>query len=152
MSAIAAVSRNIKTMADGTLRLTIDIEPSSAQDAFKLFGMPDVPMAIARLTQESAQVAAQEETIEADKPRNEHFTGLCKLAIDWCADSEFANWLKFEGYGDGSKEYAKAYIYEICNIESRKELNTNKAAAAIFDAEIRGPYMQYIFEQGRGQQ
>ena len=90
MSAIEAVTRTCKTMSDGTLRLTVDISPIHAQDAFKLFGMPDVPMAIARLTQDAAKQSAQAETIEADKPKGGQ---LAKLAGMWCALLSFWNWV-----------------------------------------------------------
>lgn len=54
-SVIPITTRTCKTMADGTLRLQVDIEPTYAQQAFALFGQPDQPGALARLTQEAAQ-------------------------------------------------------------------------------------------------
>ena len=49
MSAIPCSSVSMRTMADGTLRLSIDIEPANAQDAFRLFAAPGTPAAIAAL-------------------------------------------------------------------------------------------------------
>ena len=49
MSAIPASSVSLKTMADGTLRISFDIEPIHAQDAFKLFAAPGTQAAIAAL-------------------------------------------------------------------------------------------------------
>lgn len=39
----------ITTLVDGTLRITIDIEPVSAPKAFLAFGLPGTPVAIAAL-------------------------------------------------------------------------------------------------------
>lgn len=63
---IEAVSRTAKTMADGTLRLTFDIAPTHAKQAFSMFGMPELPVAIARLTQQASLQSAQDETINAE--------------------------------------------------------------------------------------
>lgn len=38
---VEASSVTVKTMADGTLRLSVDIEPRYARVAFGLFGSPD---------------------------------------------------------------------------------------------------------------
>lgn len=54
----------VKTMADNTLRITIDIEPRHAQAAFAMFGMRGTPVAVARLTPE----AAVEQTRKDDAP------------------------------------------------------------------------------------
>lgn len=56
-SVIQFTSRTARTLVDGTLRLSVDIEPSFANAAFKLFSMPGTPGAIAALTNESAQAA-----------------------------------------------------------------------------------------------
>jgi hypothetical protein len=138
MSAIEAVSRNVKTLADGTLRLSIDISPVYAKDAFTMFGMPDVPLAIVRLTQEAAKQSAQEETIA-----KERITGLALLAVEWCQDAAFQKWTQTE-----NAYQAKKRVCEICGIESRKELNTNTQAAAVFQQEIRAPYMQFLRDSG----
>ena len=91
MSAIEAVTRNVKTLADGTMRLSVDISPIHAQEAFKLFGMPDVPLALARLHIQSTQAIAQAETIaqaEAVSPAPK-LTGLAFLAVQWCKQPMF---------------------------------------------------------------
>ena len=54
MSAILATSGAIRSLVDGTLRLTVDIEPKDAQAAFALFGKPGSPVALARITNEAA--------------------------------------------------------------------------------------------------
>lgn len=143
MSAIEAVSRKCSTLADGTLRITIEISPIHAQDAFKLFGMPDVPMVIARLTQEAAKQSAQDETIAADKPKGGQ---LAKLAGMWCDEPKFWDWINtLDGWILIEDENeAKCYVYEKCEIGSRAELDNNPEAAEKFHNLIRIPYSEYL--------
>lgn len=148
MSAIEAISRTVKTMADGTLRLTVDISPIHAQDAFSLFGMPDVPLALARLNIQASQAIAQQETI-AKEPK-EPLTGLALLAVQWCQEPKFWEWINstHSDYEVDKDSIAKNFILNQCEIESRKELNTSTQAAATFQQDIRGPYMQWLRDEG----
>lgn len=68
MTVIAASSVNVKTMADDTLRLTVDIEPRHAQEAFAMFGSRGTPLALARLTQSAAGEAMAKDTESEARP------------------------------------------------------------------------------------
>lgn len=46
---IEGATARISTLVDGTLRVTIDIEPRDAQAAFRLFGTPGTAVALAAL-------------------------------------------------------------------------------------------------------
>jgi len=46
---IAASSVKLSTLVDGTLRITVEVEPSHALAAFELFRSPGTPMALAAL-------------------------------------------------------------------------------------------------------
>jgi hypothetical protein len=46
---VQGATARISTLADGTLRLIVDIEPRDAQAAFRLFGSPGTAVAIAAL-------------------------------------------------------------------------------------------------------
>ena len=143
MSAIAAVSRNVKTLADGTLRLTIDIEPNNAQEAFKYFGMPDVPMAIARLTQEASIEHAQTGTINEPKGG----AGSQWLAVR-CGEPVFWRFIEFAvGLNDGwieSVEMCDAEVKLYLNIISKKEVDNNKLNEQRFREMIRNPYTDWV--------
>ena len=67
MTAIMAVTRNLRTLTDGTVRLQVDIEPNDAIDAMKLFGVPTTPIAIAQLRPEFTVQAQQTKTIEQEQ-------------------------------------------------------------------------------------
>lgn len=147
MDAIEAVSRTVKTMSDGTLRLTVDISPIHAQDAFKLFGSPDVPMALARLTIEASKERAQAEMVE-DKPKG----GLLSqwLAVR-CGEPEFWKFMENEliKLHDGvffinNETDCDIHVKEFLQITSKKELDNNQSAADAFHKLIRQPYAKWM--------
>ncbi len=91
---------------------------------------------------------------EARKP---HFPdGLTGLSVRWCADMHFQMWLQdnfplewaaaeglatdFGNHAATDEAQSKGVILQMCGITSRKELNTNPAAAGHFDELIRLPY------------
>ncbi|MCP4470163.1 MAG: hypothetical protein GY815_05670 [Gammaproteobacteria bacterium] len=100
-------------MADGSLRLQIDIRPDDAQRAFKLFGTPNSAVALARLTDE---VAVEEERPGKKKkgPFGESAralvqSGFFRTPNIWAGigpDSEFLEWLKHQKSAlSGKRDY-----------------------------------------------
>ena len=63
-AAILASTNTVKTLADGSMRLTLTIEPRHAVEAFTLFGQPGIAVALAKLTPEAAISDARKEMIE----------------------------------------------------------------------------------------
>lgn len=143
MDAIEAVSRTVKTMSDGTLRLTVDISPIHAQDAFKLFGSPDVPMALARLNLEASKQRAQAETIE-DKPKGGFLSQWLAMR---CNEPEFWEFVQAHSYCphevnsfDSCDKEIKLYL----GIKSKSEIDNDKGAEARFHELIRIPYAKWL--------
>lgn len=128
MSVIEASTVSVKTMADDTLRLTVDIEPRHAKAAFELFGSRGTAVAL----------AAIKSTPDApvDKPKGGQ---LAKLAGIWCADARFQEWI-----GADDEDDARQMIYNLCGIKSRAELDHDKQAEAVFHKEVRIPYSEWI--------
>lgn len=121
------------TLADGTLRLVIDIEPRHAQDAFALFHEPGTEVVLARLNLKAEAAPEQQQEEPKEKPGQ-----LCVMACKFCADPQFQKWL-----GVYDEEEAKAMILEDCGIASRKDLDSNHEAAQKFLNDFRGPFMAY---------
>lgn len=148
MSAIPAASVSLKTMADGTLRISFDIEPQHAQDAFRLFAAPGTPVAIAALQVGYASIV---EPIEPNREPNEKPKGgpLSKLAGMWCADKDFQHWIDSEmSFFCRTSFDAADFIREVCNIKSRVELDHDLDKAERFNALIRGPYSKWLIARG----
>lgn len=138
MTAIPASSVNLKTMADGTLRVSFDIEPMHAQDAFKLFAAPGTQAAIAALKAGTYL----EQPKEPEKPKGGE---LARLAGIWCADPKFWAWINSvsEGYVSNESD-AAAWVRRTCDVESRAELDNDKPSADYFHQAIRRPYTEYL--------
>ena len=137
MSAIPAASVSMKTMSDGTLRISFDIEPIHAQDAFKLFAAPGTQAAIAALKAGTYLEQAPE------KPKGGE---LARLAGIWSNDPRFWGWVNKRGSGriaDNAEEAAE-WIRGTCGVDSRAELDNQDAAAVKFQTRIRQPFMAYM--------
>jgi len=102
LSAILGSSTKCSTMADGTLRIQVDIKPEDAQNAFKLFGTPGSAIALARITDAAA--------VEIDRPKPEKgpygkfaqalvASGFFRIPRVWegiGTDEEYLEWVKHQ--------------------------------------------------------
>jgi hypothetical protein len=140
MTAIACSSGTAKTLADGTLRIFFDFEPMYKDDAFRLFGTPGTPAAIAALQVGYAAVKELEPKTAIGP--------LCMLSVKWCKEPEFWKWLETDPENAAHSEKGAAMcVTAICGVDSRKDIDTNPQAAKIFHRQIRGPYSKYLIAQ-----
>ncbi|MGZ3235766.1 MAG: hypothetical protein ACXU8A_00150 [Burkholderiaceae bacterium] len=140
MSAILGTFVNIKTMADGTPRIVLDLQCTLA-DVASMGMIPGTPFGIARITNE-ASVTPQPEVAEPKTKAGE----LCIMACNFCKDPEFWKWISATHYQCTLEETAKEFILEGCDVDSRKELDTDPIAAAHFHNEIRRPFLAWKSE------
>lgn len=146
--AVMGATGTVKTMADGTFRLLVDIEPRFAQEAFRLFGAPGTPVALARITGEAAVAhdRAQQQPVEQPPAAPEKPQGgqLARLAGMLCQQPDFWRFLgsQFEQDAPEDAEQAAALLRAACGIESRAELDHNADAENFFHENIRIPYLR----------
>jgi hypothetical protein len=138
MSAIPCASVSLKTMADGTLRISFDIEPMHAQDAFKLFAAPGTPAAIAALAVGYAAVV--NDSLTTEKPKG---GPLSIEAASMCRRPEFWAW-----YGATNEQRAADAMKQQLGITSRAQLDHNEDAKARFIKDFRGPFMKHLIARG----
>jgi hypothetical protein len=141
VTVIEASSVRVQTMADSTLRLTVDIEPRFAQQAFALFGTVGTPIALAGLKAGYA--------VKSDEPKGP-VGPLCLWAVQRCEELKFRDWLGQHALRTVPVDAkgAKEIICNACNIKSRRELDTNEVAAAIFKRKVMQPYSTWLEKQG----
>lgn len=141
MSAIQASSAGVKDMADGSLRITFEFDPRYAKDAYALFGARGTSCAIAALTQAASTQAARKETIQEPKER----AGVYRImACKFSKDVKFHEWLNTIGYSGVTAEgQARAAILDICNITSRKDLDSSDEARHAFLTQVRTPFFDW---------
>jgi len=137
---IEASSGTYRSRVDGTIVLSVEIDPRFRADALALFGMPGTPLALAAL--KTGYAAAEE---QSDKPAKKDTRGpLCREACDYCEMREFQEWIaQIGGNTVSTADCAKEYILSICNIESRKQLDMIPNAADRFIRNIRVPFMRW---------
>jgi len=143
MSDIAAVigaSATVRTLVDGSLKISIDIEPRHAQAAFALFGAPGTPVALARITNEAAVEQDRAAQREPEKPKG---GVLAKEAAMLCELPTFREFCE-EQDADGAADW----IRFTCNVASRADLDNSESAAALFKSKVRGPYMKWMQSRG----
>lgn len=102
-AAFLGSSSSARTMADGSLRITVDLSPMDAIGAFTAFGTPGSAVAIARITNE---VAVEESRPKADKPVKGPYGEYAKKLVQsgffmspdvWAAvgtDKDYLEWVK----------------------------------------------------------
>lgn len=85
-----------------------------------------------------------------DFKQREPLGDLCWRAVQWCKEPEFLSWLT--AHGDFNEaltpETAANVIRGWCQVESRKELDTNPDAARRFNIHIRAPYQKFLIARG----
>jgi hypothetical protein len=82
------------------------------------------------------------------QPRKDVRGPLCREACDYCAMPSFWEWLLAErGKIDSSEPEAKAWILRVCDIKSRKELDTDRQAGDDFVKLVRVPFMRWQRER-----
>lgn len=142
MSAIEASSVRVNTLADGTLRLTLDIEPRNALAAFTLFGAPGTPLALAALRTQPEKPA------KLEKPKGP------PLHSQWlamrCGEYEFQCWVHAR-WSDHGKEipampmadFIAEVVRRVLGVKSRSEIDTDPEAFKRFEDLIRKPWAEH---------
>lgn len=152
MSAIPASSVSLKTMADGTLRITFDVEPSQAQDAFRLFAAPGTQVAIVALKDGSFLEQPEAEIPVSVPVSRAHMGDCCYRTVMWCQDKTFWAFLSHafpsaDTVNNASE--AGELVKFICAVDSRKELDTDSEANKAWHRLIREPYRLYLESPAR---
>lgn len=145
-AAILASSVSIRSLSDGTLRLSVDIEPSDAQAAFALFGKPGSPIAIARVTNESA---VAHDRRQQEQPAERKPLSLASKVALTCQELSFADFLRAfdpDGFGavedSGWAEPAGQYVRDFCGVTSRAEIKPDTRAAGLWE-DLRAEYEHF---------
>jgi hypothetical protein len=135
MTAISGTRRQYKEMADGTLRVSIDIDPSFKTQFLEMFGSIDMPVALAPLHPDFEQ--PKEEEKPKGGPLAESAGRLCETQTfrDFLKERYFYSWLANEFLTPSGS--AAEVVREICKVESRAEIDHKEVAAKRFHELMR---------------
>ena len=135
MSIIEASSGTYRSRVDGTIVLSVEIEPQYRAAALALFGQPGTSMALAAL---KAGHAA----------KSDEGTGYwCFRAVQRCKEQEFWRWItetSLQSKAPNSEAEAAKVVREVCGVESRNELDTNIKAREVYQKKFEFPYITWL--------
>jgi len=132
MTALYGTFVRLQTMADGGVRLVLDLGCSLA-DIAALNLMPGAAFGLARITGESTIAPIKDEPVPKAKSGP-----LCRLSCQFCTDPQFWDW---SGAHDESQ--AKKFVLDACQVDSRKEIDDCTIAADLFHERVRHPFMAW---------
>lgn len=129
MTAISGTRRQMKEMADGTIRVMIDIDPIHRRSFLEIFPAIDMPVALAPLVADFEHLQKEEEPAKGG--------ALAKLAGMLCKNPEFIDFFNLDDEAE-----AENTVRIVCGIKSRAELDHNIDAASTFHREFRIPFAE----------
>jgi hypothetical protein len=147
---------------NGGCKVTFWLADPSDLEPFRAMTVRKGNQAGQRLMAALVEVGDDERPVqEPEKPKG---GPLSELAGQWCRRDDFKQWIRpvydrimggdGTGYGDvtpedvgGEEKYAAHAICVICEINSRRELDHNAEAAALFHTLIREPYAKWQQER-----
>jgi hypothetical protein len=145
MTALYGTFVRLQTMADGGVRLVLDLGCSLA-DIAALNLIPGAAFGLARITGESTIAPIEDQPVPKTKSGP-----LCRLACTLCASEDFQAYhneirLRHSGieYGGSNEGDCKQYILGICGVYSRKELDGNPSIENRFHQKIRIPFLEWM--------
>ena len=145
MSAIEGASVRIKTMSDGTLQLTINIEPVDAIRAFTLFGAPGTPVALAAL--KVGHAMASDEPVAAPEPKG---GPLSQWLAQRCNEPVFRKWAYAEirGFSNVHPDYFDTGICSLIGVNRKREIDSDQYAPTRLKTLVMQPYAEWLKKRG----
>ena len=126
----------------GGAKVTFWLQSSEALDAFRDLTARKGNTAGHRFACVLVEIGEDEQPVQ--QPRKDTRGPLCKEACDLCENAVFQKWVAtVGGNAKATAQCAKEVILSVCGIESRKELDTNPAAAEKFIKVIRMGFMRH---------
>lgn len=146
------------------MRISFDVEPAHAREAFQLFATPGTQSALAALRdgsflEQSATVddlpekqavgqhkhLIHNEKSVSTKPK---MGDACLLAVQLCKEPQFWEWVELEaGLQCQNDRDARNYICWVCGVVSRKDIDGNPSALNFWYQNICKPYRDYQTKQ-----
>lgn len=136
----------MKELADGTLRIQVDIDPQFRAQFFQWFGQIDMPIALAPL------VADFEEADPEPEPQSKPKGGsLARLAGHLCNDPEFQQFVsvtyKVTLFAGSYAEDCAQWLRDYCGVSSRAEIDGDQEATEAFH-RVRGGWIKWRAARG----
>jgi hypothetical protein len=106
--------------------------------------VPGVPFAVARLTQQAAAIPPDTPAPAPAEPTEDRGGALAQWVAMRCNEEEFWRFLGKLGHAVTNGKEAAEAVRRICNVQSRKEFDTDPAAEQRFHERIRIPFGRFL--------
>lgn len=146
----------------GVTRIVVELPIEMHVEATKLFYQQRVLVTLAPGTVEGAFGIrgddAPTQTVEqVTRPTRPPIGSVCKLAVQWCADARFHDWLAGAypedwGLAEAASDEEKASIVVrlLCDVASRRELDERPARDA-FMGLVHAPFREYLKQRAEAE-
>lgn len=125
----------------GGRKVTFLLPPDTTEHQFKPFTSKQKGIAGQRFMSVLVQVDEHEQPVKQEETRP-----LASVAAMICKDKDFWTWLNEAKWCGGtifSEELAKQWVCDMLDIESRRELDLDKAKGELFMRDIYAPFMEF---------
>lgn len=136
---------------NGGCKVTFWLPDATELDAFRALTVRKGNTAGHRFMAALVEIGDDEQPVQQPQPEKAKGGPLAKLAGMLCADPNFWEFLNDEFMLPAdvtNAEQAAMVIRNVCQIESRAELDSNLEAEMDFHASIRGPWLKYRAARG----
>ncbi len=150
------------------VQVTFALAESSELDKFKGLDGKRFMAVLVQIGDDEQPVTGNPATANTGKShiQREPLGDLCWRAVQWCKDPVFYSFiapvydraLGGQGLGTGDiyvgrdvatrEDFCRHAILVLCEIQTRKELDTNPEAARKFNELIRAPYQKHLIARG----
>jgi hypothetical protein len=121
--------------------ITLQLADAADLERFKTMTLAKGKQAGQRLAAVMVEVGDNEQPVIQPKQK---VGELCIMACKFCVDKTFWKWLERHFNADCTSESEAAdIIYDLCEITSRKQLDTDPSAAERFHTVIRRPFIAW---------
>ncbi len=135
-------------------KVTFWLQSSEELEAFRALTVRKGNTAGHRFMAALVEIGDDEKPVEppektAKQPR-EPMGDACYRTVMWCQDPEFWKFLESH-YPDAiinNAIHAAEYVKTVCDVVSRKELDTEPEANRLWHEKIRGPYSKWLIARG----
>jgi hypothetical protein len=135
-NAILGTTATVRTMADGGMKITIDISPPDMKRAFELFGMSGTNVAIARVTQVVAQSHAQRAAIKDLAAGANGKAYQCLYRLGWFNNPNIRPALGMDK--SASLDDVKEHLYRQLGVSSLADVSPDSFRALLDEYGIAG--------------
>lgn len=127
---------------NGGAKIVLQLADAADLEKFKVMTVKKGNQAGQRLAVVMVEIGEDERPVPQPAPK-QRIGDLCLMACTFCADPDFQYWAHTQNGQCQTEAEAKQFVLDVCLIDSRKELDADKTAGALFHTAIREPYLKW---------